>query len=362
MKKVLFATTAIVAFAGAASADVAVSGYAEMGIADTDSSEGGVSTDTQDAGFYSALDVYFDMTGETDGGITFGASIDLEDAAETGGNNADTFGNAGADYTVFVSGAFGTLTMGDTDGALDWAMTEAGNVGNPGTIADNETTHAGYLGAYGDGAGDNTVLRYDYSVGDFGMAVSVEQSTIAGGNPVVPTTVNPTDGENGYAVGLRYSMDMGGASVALGAGIQKAVFDGASGYGPVPAAAIIAGDEADIVGVSVAVTSGAFQAGVTFTQHDFEDAAGVAFADVDHIGVGVGYTAGALSLHANYGEFDGTGATAADIIEADGFGIAAAYDLGGGATAHFGYNDSDTNLLGDLSDASSWSLGLSMAF
>ena len=334
-----------------------------MGIADTDSTVNGIDTDFQDAGFFSSVDVYFDMTGETDNGLSFGASIDLDDA----GGTVDESGNAFADYTVFVSGAFGTLTMGDTDGALDWAMTEAGNMGNGGSIADNETAHAGYLGSYGDGAGDNTVLRYDYSMGDFGLAVSVEQSsvdtrTITDPDLGAPATLTGTvvDSETNYAVGFRYNVDMGGSSVALGGGIQQVTFDGASGYGPLAAADIAVGTEADIAGVSAVVTAGAFTGGLTFTQHEFDNAAGVEIADIDHFGVGLGYAVGALTLHANYGEFDGTvGVTP---LKSDGIGLAAAYDLGGGASAHFGYNDGDSRIGTDTADTSSWSLGLAMSF
>ncbi len=107
-------------------------------------------------GLFQTVDVFFDMTGETDHGLTFGASIDLEDARADSTDRVDTF----ADFTVFVSGAFGTLTMGDTDGAMDWAITEA--VGSAGSLDDNETEHAGYIGGnILDGAQDAQILRYD---------------------------------------------------------------------------------------------------------------------------------------------------------------------------------------------------------
>jgi hypothetical protein len=62
--------------------------------------------------------------------------------------------------------------MGDTDGALDWAMGQV-NFG-AGSIADNETVHAGFRGAYLDGSEDGQILRYDYSFGEFGVAFSIE--------------------------------------------------------------------------------------------------------------------------------------------------------------------------------------------
>jgi len=289
MKKVLFATTAIVAFAGAAAADVAVSGSAELGIADLDHNG------SDELGFFSSVDVRFSMTGETDGGLAFGATIDLDDATETATNGlGDLTDDANADYTIFVSGAFGTLTFGDTDGAMDWALTEGGNVGNPGSIADGETSYSGYAGSYLDGNGDSMIARYDYSFGDYAFAVSVEQGV--------------ADAENGYAVGFKGNV----AGVSFGIAHQEGT------------AATAGAANAELTGVSLGYAFGAVNAGVMVASG--EDASG---NDRDLMQLGLGYSAGALSLHANYAEDDvaGTG-------KADGFGVAAKYDLGGGAGVH----------------------------
>ena len=71
MKKILFATTALVATAGVASAEIALSGMAEMGIYNPN-------TETADTQFFTDIDVTFTMTGESDNGLTFGASIDID--------------------------------------------------------------------------------------------------------------------------------------------------------------------------------------------------------------------------------------------------------------------------------------------
>ena len=313
MKKVLFATTAIVAFAGAAAADVAVSGSAELGIADLDHNG------DDELGFFSSVDVRFSMTGETDGGLAFGATIDLDDALETATNGeiGDNTDNTSNDYTIFVSGAFGTLTFGDTDGAMDWALTEGGNVGNPGSIADGETSYSGYAGSYLDGNGDGMIARYDYSFGDYAFAVSVEQGV--------------ADAENGFAVGFKGNVAGVSFGIAHQAGTENATGD------------------AELTGVSLGYGFGALNAGIMVATG--EDRAG---ADRDLMQIGLGYTTGALSLHANYAEddVDGTG-------KADGIGVAAKYDLGGGAGVHFGYSSSET--AGGV-DADRWSLGLAMSF
>jgi outer membrane protein OmpU len=108
------------------------------------------------------------MSGTADNGTTFGAAIDLDENAA--GVNQDDAGVA-----IFISGDLGTLTLGDTDGALDWAMQEV-DFNGAASINDDHTTHAGFNGNGGlDGHYDGQILRYDYSFGDFSVALSVEQ-------------------------------------------------------------------------------------------------------------------------------------------------------------------------------------------
>ncbi len=329
MKNVLLASTALVAFTGAAVADVALSGRAEMGVFDGGSG---------DAEFFTDIDVTFTMSGETDGGLTFGASVDLDEADGSGSfAGGDTVGASGATgnnsddggATIFISGGFGTVTMGDTDGALDWALTEAGNVGNPGSLADDETSHAGYVGSYLDGSQDGQILRWDYSMGAFGVAVSVDDNSTAGD-------------DIGYAVGLKYTADLGGTAVAFGIGYQES----GENFGGT------AGREVEALGVSATATLGSgLSVGVVYADWDDTDLA----AGFDsHYGIGLGYSTGALSLHANYGEVDFNGGTSAD-----GFGLAAAYDLGGGAVVHLGYGDGTTAA---GVDSDTWSFGLGLSF
>lgn len=306
MKKILLASTALVGFAGAAAADVAVSGSAEMGIV------GGSATDTQ---FSQNVDVNFSMSGETDGGLAFGVSVDLDESAGIAGSELDDGGVA-----VFISGDFGTLTMGDTDGALDWALQEA-NIGHPGSINDAETGHSGWNGSYldGNGAGDGQILRYDNTFGDFSVAVSLEQDLIGG------TSTN----DIGYAIGAKYSVAMAGGSLGIGVGYQQAV-----GTTNVPSA----------TGISLAYTGdNGFSGVIVYTDMDN-------MTNDSHLGLGVAYTSGALTVAANYGEYSvAAGGTV------DGYGLNVGYDLGGGASIKAAYGDSSTG-------TNSWSLGIAMSF
>ena len=121
MKKLLIASTALVATAGMATADITLSGSAAAGyhsgmvnkVSDSSSDEYYVTE-----GIYSEAGVVISMSGATDNGITFSTSIDATagngiDAGDFhyDGDNSGSFG-LGA---VVVSGAFGTLTF-DNDG------------------------------------------------------------------------------------------------------------------------------------------------------------------------------------------------------------------------------------------------------
>jgi len=311
MNKILLATTALVATAGFAAADVTLSGSAEMGLAD---SGNGVE-------FFHDLDVRFTLSGETDGGLTFGATIDLDEIVATDGGVVQDKGTDiptdNGPHAVFISGGFGTLTLGDTDGAMDWAMTEVA-IGS--SIADDHTVHAGYNGnSKMDGSSDGQILRYDNTFGDFGVAVSAE--------------LDDDDSNSGdtYGLGVKYNAALGGLDLGLGLGYQK-------------------NDDHAAVGLSVATTfANGLQAIINYSDLD-----GVAATDNDsHMGLGLGYTSGALTVSANYGEYETVGGD-----KADGFGVAVNYDLGG-AAVQFGYGDGTK---ADGTEKDTWSLGLAMSF
>lgn len=323
MKKTLLLSTALVAFAGMAVADVALSGRAEMGIFGSD-------RDDDDADFFTDIDVTFTMSGETDGGLSFGASVDLDEGGSGADAVADNDEDGGA--TIFISGGFGTVTMGDTDGALDWALTDAGNIKNGGSIADDETEHAGYFGAYHDGVYDNQIARYDYSFGDFGVAISAEMDDSDSGD----------DRDTGYALGFTYSTDLGGTVLNAGLGYQSVDLGAADG------------DNEEIIGLSIGADFAmGLSAGITYVSGDV-----LGNEDSSHVGIGIGYTTGALTLHANYGAFDFDDTN----VDPSGYGLSAAYDLGGGAVVHAGYGYSDPDTGANDEEFGTYSLGLGLSF
>jgi outer membrane protein OmpU len=305
-----------------------------------------------DTQFLQTFDIDMTASGTADNGLSFGASLDLDDAIESGAgstrsglSDSRTF----SDFTVFISGELGTLTMGDTDGALDWALQEV-DLGTPGTIDDAETEHAGFNGNGGlDGHYDGQVLRYDYSFGDFGFAVSVEQDDNESDfldNLGVGVAQDPNvDGDPVWGLGARYTGAFAGGTFGVGIGYQ---FNND--------ALNIANSnvEASVIGVSAhVVLDMGFSAAINYSELDTS----VPDGDATHFGLGASYTFDAITLHANYGQYDYGSALGGG--EDSGFGFAAAYDFGGGLSAHLGYGYSDFD---GGSDADNWSLGLSMSF
>lgn len=325
MKKVLFATTALVASAGIASAEVAISGSAEMGVVGGDRYDA-IAGNAGNLQFFQSVDVRFTMTGETDNGLSFGATLDLADLGQNGRTD-DRIGFA--DFTVFVSGSFGTLTMGDTDGALDWALTET-NIG--GSIDDSETAHGGFNGNSrldgGLGNYDSQIARYNYSFGDFGVAVSAQLDDSGAADPNI-------------GIGFKYSGDLGGVTLGVGLGYQS--YENSTG------------SSESAIGASLSAGfGGGFTAIVNYSDLGDSDGGGVSET---HYGIGFGYTMDALTIGVNYGAYE-EGAN-----NQDGYGLAVNYDLGGGAVVQFGYSSTETcGVYGGCTLGDSYSLGVAMSF
>ena len=126
MKKVLLASTALVLSAGVAAADMTLSGDGRMGVRSLYGSD--------EVGFTSRFRAIFTGSGETDGGLAFGGTIRADNAGGISFENLDGDtevdsneifaggGAAGVAGSVFISGDFGTLTMGDVAGAPEAAV------------------------------------------------------------------------------------------------------------------------------------------------------------------------------------------------------------------------------------------------
>ena len=338
MKKILLATTMLAGTAGFAAAEVAVTGYAEMGI---------WSNTAGDVAFHQDVEVIFNMSGTTDGGLEFGANIELDEG------NVANHGDRNGSW-VYISGAFGKLTMGDTDGAMDWALADSGSLTS---LTDDHTSHIGYFGngTALDGQGDGQVVRYENTFGDFSFAISAEQEDngAAGGADDI------------IGIGVQYNADLGGTTLNVGLAYQTGNMDNPFDAAGVPDPAgfdqdgstkvAALGDQdqnVDAVGVSIGATmANGFSANLGYVDYSFDVAAQ---NDFTHTGLGLNYTTGALAMNLNYGVIS------PDVgSDVDSWGLAVNYDLGGGAVVMAGYA-SDMSVAAGSQDQ--WSLGLGMSF
>ena len=259
MKKLLLATTALTLSAGVAAADVALSGNARMGVV----------YDGNDFGFNSRLRVQFTLSGETDTGLAFGGSIRADNASDAGGGNVDTGGMTAG--SVFISGDFGRLSMGDVAGAAEFIAGDLAGVGMTGLRFLNENTYLSNA--------DRAAARYDYSIEGFTFAISADE---------------PRD-SNTASIAVGYTMD------GFGAGI---------GYERVSSDVdhVIAYASATFEGVTAKATYGR-QSGLPLAR--------------DQYGLSVS------------GSFDAVTVTAfgrRDFSSNTHYGLGASYDLGGGAS------------------------------
>lgn len=375
MQKVLLASTALVMTSGWAMADVtnagdgvgasiSLSGEAYIGVIGNDNGDELVITDNNNNGrydegdtiilggrdasarFYTDIDLKFTMTGMTDGGLEFGAEIDIDE------NNAFSGETQGGE-TLWLKGAFGNLYMGDTDGAFDWAMQESIIGGSIGDV--NE--HAGYSGNSGlDPLYGGQVARYDYSWGDFGVAVSANIDDFDNGSPV-------------YGIGAKYGFAGSGFDLVVGGGVQWVDDIGAPYRGnvldPILPGGLIGDDLGmTIWGLSANLDFGAFQVIGDYSAISYDN---FVVDDGSHWGIAVGYETGPWLFAINYGhaqdflEID-TSTDPNNIIigDAEGYALTANYDLGGGASLQGAISHNTRSTFGENFVA--YSFGVAMDF
>jgi outer membrane protein OmpU len=361
--------------AGAASAQsIALFGDARLGLGYNIYNDGSIRTETNDDGETDTPDdlraisrVRFgvNMTGETDSGITFGATIRADNSA--GGQGSTNGQSAGS---VFVSGSWGTLTFGDTNGADEqWVGDVPGDYSLTGLGDLDETRFVSNGGSFGSDSGNSfasnpearPTIRYDFDIMGFGLSLSSNRDL--------------TD----IAVGSGYSADFGGGSWSAGIGYNS--FDSFIQTGEAGLVVVedpITGDFNVVPGapIETEVPSGeqwsvglkgtydAFGFGLTYaklTSDTTED--GKFEADNLLLGASFGWDNFAVGLV--YGKILSADGPLSDLDGDDNFELSAQYDLGGGATVNFGARRTyDLVGLGDDDGDPAWigDFGISMAF
>jgi len=186
MRKVLLATTALVAMGGvsAASADISLTASSEFKYSNYSDNSG--SSDDKST-YATTADVVIKATSALDNGMTVSASVDIDEGAN----------NAGG---MSISGDFGTLGMGDMG-------SEHGGVSTDVT-ADEGTG----LAATWNGAAGETQMPADEQI---------PKSTVSWASPDISgfsMSIGLTEGgatDDGSQFGIGYSLDAGSMTIAL---------------------------------------------------------------------------------------------------------------------------------------------------
>lgn len=294
MKKVLFATTALIATAGMAAADVKLSGYGRFGVRYMERA-----TAQDETGITSRFRLNIDGSTTADNGVTFGARVRVQgstsDATPTG-FNANTPGFNGARFYAMANGL--TVAAGNVLGALDsMPNLYTGSVGLTGLSYANVVTNLDDHGYTSTGAGANGIE----------VIYSADMYTIH-------ASYNDTNANSNERFEIAGSANFQGWTVALGYQDSNAADD-------VEFIAIVGGE----VGPATVA--------VAYAQ-DYNDWESITIsADVE--------VAAATSIQAYYNydeESQTTNAAGANFAatDNDSYGIGFVHDLGGGASLRGG--------------------------
>lgn len=273
MKKILFATTALIATASMAAAEVKISGYGRFGLDYNNGNDrvvanqgnGGSGLLTSSTNITSRLRIQFDMSTETDGGVTLGARARVnydsrDNVPGTGGFNGARFYATAGGFTLGVGNIIGaiegmpglyleTRTAGiGIDGAdfhslvtnvniapnglgefFNWDAYSSGGAGANGMEvlykSGNFAGHLSYSTDNGATAVDRVAVNVSYTFGDWTAALGVQDSDINWEDKTVVTLAGKlgqfgvrlayADNDGIDKFGIYGNMDIGTASNIL---------------------------------------------------------------------------------------------------------------------------------------------------
>lgn len=312
MKKVLFATTALIATASVAAADVTMSGYGRFGLDYNSANErvAGVS----ETNITSRLRLQFDMSTETDSGVGFNARYraqaeSRDGVAGTGAFNGARFGVTYGGLAVNVGNIIGAVE--NAPGLYTTGTRSAGTgidgMGFHSLVIKSRTGTAFNWDAYSSAGVGSNGLEVLYSAGGFTGHISYSQRN--GG-----TVLGTAGGEDRTGIMLTYSF---GDYYVTAAAQDSSVAAN------------------DITFLAAGGSFGNFGAKLAYGETDAADS--VTLEGNMDIGA-----ASNILVWVNSTDVAGT-VTAADTADGTSFGINYQYDLGGGATFVAGYVDEADN-------------------
>ena len=314
MSKLLLGTTALAAAtalsASVALADVSITGGMEFTYEDHDpgTSTAGASNDD----FSSDQNVVIKFENKTDSGLTIGMVQNIESIGE------EAVATAASDENyIYIKGGFGTIELGNNDGAGDQLTRTASDLVGPDALSDNG---GGMTGA-GNLADDNADLITDIN----------DQNNI--------TYILPAMG--GLTIGASY-MDAGqGAAenadrtvVAAKYAFTSGAVNGSIHYGSANTGGDSAGDSSlNSNSMGLDVSSGPFRAVMAKAESDVTSAISTEVTDYGiQYNLGNGLTLSAVGTQIE----ENTGGETSDITT-----VSAKYNLASGLDAYLTYHDYD---------------------
>lgn len=328
MKKVLFATSALVLSAGFASAEVALSGDGRMGIV----------YDGNDAQFSSRARVRFNLSGESDAGLSFGASFRVDQ--ENYNSNAYRSAARGTAGAIWISGTYGKLSMGDVVSASERAIGDLYEVGYTDGTFGADVEEINYLTADGENIDQGPNILYEYTINNISLYASASDGqdnawfTTPGANN--DDSLNAVSDDVAWSLAGKYEAENFWVALAYGKhdDAKEIVLGGEYTYNNFSVKGIYA-DYKNRYGIDVRnFNSGEDVALVSDAANGYE---------LDKtFGLGLAYQWDATLVEGFYrkDKFK-TDVVGLDDQSFDSFGIGAEYDLGGGAVLAGGIIDTD---------------------
>ena len=338
MKKLLVASTALVAVAAVSSANaadpikVSVGGYMNQFVGYTDQDEDG-QQNFAEVNINSETELYFRGSTKLDNGLTVGVNIDRY--ADRNDSGTGTLG--GDDVFLSISGdSLGTIKIGQTKGAAYGLSHAAPNVAlgnNDGDVEDwlNDTvvtsnqTHTAREGNDGQKivyltpnfGGVQAGISYGLDVNNTAIESAVD---VGGTNTASDTAVD---------LGIAYNGDFGGVSVGADVTYQRN-FDG--GTTSVSSTGVAIEDRKSTrAGLSVGVAGFTFGGSYRVTKNELE----VENTDSSGWDLGVSYATGPYGVSFSYMALEQEDGAATNVQddEVKQWVLGGSYDLGAGVTA-----------------------------
>lgn len=185
MKKILLATTLLAASSTVALADAHMvwGASAAAGIASNGLTDGGLANPNGDADeaflTYSNVNLAITLSGSTDGGLTFGATMDLTAGTTYALADDDGFDDNGGAFgmpTIFVSGSFGKLELSDDNFDFYDDATGSGDARYTGTFGPVT------VGLVADIDSNTASVSLGYSAGNLSVSANADNSALEQSN------------------------------------------------------------------------------------------------------------------------------------------------------------------------------------